>query len=238
MNEYETEDQQVEALKKWWKENGSSIIFGVVVGVSALFGWRYYLDQNNAHAMQASNLYMQMTQIARTTRDEEKIVDLNNTLINDFSDTPYAAMSSLAMAKIEYKKGNVDAAATQLELAIKNAGDEAIRQIANLRLTTIYIEQEKYDAAASSLTMAHDEAFDGRYEELRGDLFLAKGEIEQARSAYDKAINLYGPTASSVIRLKRQNLGAGKPGAGNPVAGDDTPAETGSNIVNRKLRAV
>ena len=54
MNEYETEEQQVAALKTWWKENGTSLIVGLFVGVSALFGWRYYAEQNNAKAVQAT----------------------------------------------------------------------------------------------------------------------------------------------------------------------------------------
>ncbi|MFV2004018.1 MAG: YfgM family protein [Gammaproteobacteria bacterium] len=208
MNEYETEEQQVEALKKWWKENRSSLLVGVLVGVSALFGWRYYTEQNNLHAVQASNLYMQLMQNTVQNVVDEKTIDINNTLINDYSDTPYAALSSLALAKIEYEKDNVDAAVAQLELAVKNASDEEIKQIANLRLASVYIEQEKYDAASALLNLQHDVAFDARYEELKGDLHRAKGDIEQARFAYDKAISLYGAAASKMLKLKRQNLGS------------------------------
>ena len=42
MEVYETEEQQVEAVKKWWKENGVSLIVGVVMGLSAIAGWKYY----------------------------------------------------------------------------------------------------------------------------------------------------------------------------------------------------
>ena len=66
MNEYETEEQQLEALKKWWKENATSLILGLAIGVSGLFGWRYYLDQNHMHAVMASDMYMQLVQSAST----------------------------------------------------------------------------------------------------------------------------------------------------------------------------
>ena len=208
MSEYETEEQQVEALKRWWKENSTSLFLGLFLGVSGLFGWRYYVDQNNVHAVQASDLYMQVMQSTVLNTVDDKIIDINNKLINEYADTPYAALSSLALAKSEYEKDNVDAAATQLELAVKHASDDVIKQIANLRLAKIYIEQSKYDEALALLNLSHAAAYDAQYEELKGDLHMAKGDVAQARSAYDKAIDLQGAAASRWLKLKRQNLGA------------------------------
>ncbi|MCG6937940.1 MAG: tetratricopeptide repeat protein [Gammaproteobacteria bacterium] len=219
MNEYETEEQQIEALKKWWKENGTSLIIGLLVGVTALFGWRYYMEHKNTHAMQASDLYMQVMQNVARNNVDDKTIDIHNQLINKFSDTPYAALSALALAKSEYEKGNVDAAAAQLELAAKYADDETIVQIANLRLVSIYIEQGQYEAAEKLLNASHDNAYDARYEELRGDLYLAKGDKAQARTAYDKAIGLQGVAASKWLKLKRQNLGESMNSSGAADAG-------------------
>ena len=208
MKEYETEEQQVEALKKWWKENGTSLIVGLFVGVSALFGWRYYAEQNNIHAVQASDLYMQVMQSAALQRVDDKTIDINNKLINEYSDTPYAALSSLALAKFEYEKDNSEAAVAQLELAVKHASDDLIKLISSLRLVRLYIEQKKYDEAEAQLNIPHDAAYDAQFEELKGDLYYAKGDAEQARIAYDKAINLQGLSVSKWLKLKRQNLGA------------------------------
>ncbi|MDT8281450.1 MAG: tetratricopeptide repeat protein [Gammaproteobacteria bacterium] len=207
MNEYETEEQQLEALKKWWKENGTSLIVGLVVGVSALFGWRYYLAQTHAHNMQASDMYMQLAQNVALKNIDDKTIDISNQLTNDFSDTPYAALSSLALAKAEYETGDIDRAETQLELAVKYANDSVIKQIANLRLIRLYIEQEKFDEALSLLNMEHDAAYDPQYEELKGDVYSASGKLELARVAYDEAIRLGGASTSKWLRLKRQNLG-------------------------------
>ena len=208
MNEYETEEQQVEALKKWWKENGTSLIVGLFVGVSALFGWRYYVEQNNVHLVQASDLYMQVMQSAALQRVDDKTIDINNQLINEYSDTPYAALSSLALAKFEYEKDNVEVAVAQLELAVKHASDDLIKQISSLRLVRLYIEQEKHSEAEAMLNEPHDAAYDAQFEELKGDLYSAKGDVAQARLAYDKAIDLQGLAASKWLKLKRQNLGA------------------------------
>ncbi len=213
MNEYETEEQQVAALKSWWKENGTSLIVGLVLGVSALMGWRYYGEQNNAKAIQASDIYVQFLQsVAMSSRAnkpvDEKAIDLSNTLINSYAGSPYVALASLTLAKVEYENDNIDAATTQLQLAVKHASDETIKQIASLRLSRLYIEQKKYDDAAAILNMSHDAALGAQYEELKGDLYLAKGDSVQARIAYDKALDLQGDTASKLLKLKRQNLGA------------------------------
>ena len=209
MNEYETEEQQVEALKKWWKENGTSLIVGLFVGVSALFGWRYYVEQNNVHAVIASDMYMQVMQSVAIQSIDDKTIDIHNQLINEYSDTPYAALASLALAKAEYEKDSIESAVAQRELAIKHANDSVTKQIASLRLANIYLEQKKYDEAMSLLEMVHDAAYDAQYEELKGDVFSAKGEVTQARIAYDKAIDLQGIAASRWLKLKRQNLGQG-----------------------------
>ena len=213
MNEYETEEQQVAALKKWWKESGTSIIVGLAIGITALFGWRYYAEQSNAQAVQASDLYIQILQsVAMSVNTnkpvDEKAIDLSNQLINNYADSPYVALSSLMLAKAEYENENIDVAATQLQLAVKHSTDDVIKQIASLRLSRLYIEQKKYDDAAAILNTSHDNVFDAQYEELKGDLYLAKGDSAQARMAYDKALELQGDTASQILKLKRQNLGA------------------------------
>ena len=209
MNEYETEEQQIEALKKWWKENGTSLIVGLFVGVSGLFGWRYYVEQNNVHSVQASDLYMQVLQGTSSGDIGEQTIDIQNQLINSYSDTPYASLASLALARAEYEKDNADGAAVQLELAIKHANDEVTRQTASLRLVRVYIEQKKFDAAMDILNSTHAAAYDAQYEELKGDVYNAQGDLTQARLAYDKAIELQGIAASKWLRLKRQNLGQG-----------------------------
>ncbi len=211
INEYETEEQQVEALKKWWKENGTSLIIGLFAGVSALFGWRYYVEQNSIHAVNASDMYMQVIQSSMTKTIDDKTIDIQNQLINEYSNTPYAALSALTLAKIEYEKGEVEGAVAQLELAVKHANDDVTKQIASLRLAAVYLEQKKYNEAMSLLNMKHDAAYDAQYEELKGDLFSAKGEIAEARAAYDKAISLQGIAASKWLQLKRQNLGQKNP---------------------------
>jgi len=206
MNEYETEDQQVEAVKKWLKENWSSMVIGLGTGLAALSGWNYYMAEKNNHAITASDMYMQVAQYVIIGGVDEKVADLNTLMVNDFSDTPYAAVTSLIIAKKEYENGNFEQAITELEWVFQHATSTEIKQVAALRLGRILLEQKKYDAALTYLNGAHDAAFDAIYEELKGDVYVAKGQISQARIAYDKAIKLKD-NAGKWLELKRRDLG-------------------------------
>ena len=208
MEEFESEDQQIEAIKKWWKENGVSLLLGLGIGVGALLGWREYLAYQTDHSAEASDLYQAVqTRVASNSLDDAH-VNKADVIRNDYSDTPYAALVSMAQAKYEYEKGDAEAALMHLRWASEHAKEVDVQHVANLRLARILLAQKKYDEAESILLADHPAGFSAGYEELKGDLYVAKGEIAQARVAYDKAINAADGSASRWLRLKRQDLGS------------------------------
>ena len=208
MEEFESEDQQIEAIKKWWKENAVSLLLGLGIGVGALLGWREYLAYQTDHSAEASDLYQAVqTQVAQNRLDDAHI-NKADMIRNEYSDTPYAALVSMAQAKYEFEHDNIDSALMHLRWASENSTEPDVQHVANLRLARILIAQKKYDEAETVLLAAHPDAFTAGYEELKGDLYVAKGEIAQARVAYDKAINATDGNASRWLRLKRQDLGS------------------------------
>ena len=207
MQDFETEEQQIEALKKWWSENATSLILGVSIGAMSLGGWGYYVEKKAEHRTEASEIYASIATQAQANNVDDEGIKKADQLTADYADTPYAALSSLTLATYEFNKGNVDEAITRLQWIDKNAQEEEVKQIARLRLASIFISQKKYDDAQAWLSSEHPAAFNARYEELKGDVFVARGEIEQARIAYDKAIE-QSATSSRWLRLKRQDLGS------------------------------
>lgn len=206
MHEYETEEQQVEALKRWWSENGTSLIVGLALGVAAIFGGRYYLNMQKQKSETASNLYYQVA-MQVNQKHEEAAIEASDKLFTDYKSTPYASLASLLMARYEYEKSKTDEAVKQLERAIKNAEQPVLQNIARLRLARIQLASKKYDAAENLLAADHAPAFDAAFEELKGDIYIAKNEIDKARAAYDKAIEASAGNASKLLHLKRQDLG-------------------------------
>ena len=208
MDEFESEDQQIEAIKKWWKENGASLILGLGIGVAALLGWREYLSYQTNHSAEASDLYQAVqTQVMNNRLDDAHIgkADLIRT---EYSDTPYAALTSMAQAKYEYEKGDVESALMHLRWASDNSTEPDVQHVARLRLARILIAQNQLDEAETILLAAYPAGFTVGYEELKGDLYVARGEIAPARVAYDKAINAAEGGASRWLILKRQDLGS------------------------------
>jgi predicted negative regulator of RcsB-dependent stress response len=95
-----------------------------------------------------------------------------------------------------------------LRWASQNATETDIQHVANLRLARLLIAEQNYDEAETLLLAQHPAGFDAGYEELKGDLYVARGEIGQARTAYDKAIKAADGSPSRWLRLKRQDLGS------------------------------
>ena len=208
MEEFESEDQQIEAIKKWWKEIAVSLLLGLGIGVGALLGWREYLAYQTDHSAAASDLYQAVqTQVAQNRLDDAHI-NKADIIRNEYSDTPYAALASMAQAKYEFEHGDIDSALMHLRWASENSTEPDVQHVAKLRLARILIAQKKYGEAETILLAAYPAAFTAGYEELKVDLHAAKGEIAQARVAYDKAINATDGNASRWLRLKRQDLGS------------------------------
>lgn len=206
MHDFETEDQQIEALKKWWNENGTSLIVGLGLGIAVLFGGRYYMNMQKEHSASAGDLYfLAADQMAKNNESDAQ--QTTSRLITEYSDTPYAALASLIMARYEFELGKTDEAVNQLKWVMNNADQDELVNVARLRLARIYLGKADYDATEALLYVKRPEAFDGPYEELKGDYFVAKGQLAEARTAYDKAIKAMGVSASGWLRLKRQDLG-------------------------------
>ena len=133
MAEFESDDQQVEAIKKWWSENGTSLIVGLVLGVAALFGWREYVSYQTEHAAEASDLF-QAAQVQFASKDmTEAQTAKADTLRAEYADTPYAALVSLAQAKFDYENGKTEDALKHLRWARDNAIEDDVRHIDNAR---------------------------------------------------------------------------------------------------------
>lgn len=202
---YETEEQQVEALKQWWKENGTSVIAGVVIGLIGVFGWRAWTNHRNTVAAQASNLFDQLVMSVETGKAD--VAASQATLLrSDYESTPYAAFAELMEARMRYEQGDIMSAKEALRQAIEKAPDAAFATMGVLRLARLQISAGEYEAATDLLTRyPAPPAFAAEYAALRGDIARAQGDIEEARQAYQQA--LAGKVGNTdLVQLKLDNL--------------------------------
>lgn len=207
MADFETEEQQVEALKKWFSENAVSLFLGIGIGLGGLFGWRYYIEQQNTHLIQASEMYQSVTkQISGNAADKDLSGDVEQ-LVAEYDDTPYASLAALAKARYELNSNDTDAAVASLDQASGHAAQVELQHIADLRKARLLIAQEKYEEAEQLLMQPHPQSFNALYEELKGDLYVAMGDSARARQAYDSAIEYAGIRVEQSLKLKRSVLG-------------------------------
>ena len=209
MDVYKTEEEQVEAIKKWWNENGKSIIAGVAIGITAIFGWRAYDNHTVVQAEAASVLYEQMVGAAREDDDENSRIYANR-IIDEHKSGTYAVFAKLMLAKLAADAGELDQAETHLRWAMDNNAQDELEHIARLRLARVLIAADKLDSAAKTLDVSKPGEFVARYEELRGDIFVKQGKPEEAQAAYEKSLlNSQLPDdGESVLQMKLNNLGS------------------------------
>lgn len=202
---YETEEQQIEAIKSWWLENGSSTLTGIVIGFMAVLGWQAWVNHRNAVAIEASTLFEQLTTSIEVGKHKEA-AQQTATLRSEFTSTPYAAFAELIDAKRLYEKGDIAGAKEALKQAIANAPESGLATVAVLRLARLYLNNKEWDNATDLLKQyPASAAFAAEYAAIRGDIAVAKSNIAEARRAYQEAVD--GKAAhSDIIQFKLDNL--------------------------------
>lgn len=213
MDVYTTEEQQVEAIKKWWRENKWSLIGGVMIGIAVLWGGRSWIANQHSHAESGSELYQVMMGKLASGQLDDAAAD-GAILLGQYLDTPYAALASMAMAKINYQKGDVAAAKSHLHWVLDNSDEEVVKLDARLRLARLLLEEKDDSGALALLANVDAGSFAAAYDELRGDIYAASGDTEQARAAYTRALATLAPNAPSrgLLRVKLDDLGGAQEG--------------------------
>ncbi|WP_394172594.1 YfgM family protein [Thalassotalea litorea] len=204
MEIYQSEEQQVEAIKKFFKENGYSLGAGLVIGLGGFFGYNYYQDSKQAAIESASSQYQQ--NIEAMTNDGETFRTNSQSFINENKDSSYAAFTALALAKDAASHSDWQEAEKQLTMAIELAPSVEVKAIAQLRLARVQIQQENLDDALATLGKTFPEKYQASVAETKGDAYLLKGDKEQARSAYQAAADAGGLESSPQLQMKLDDL--------------------------------
>lgn len=208
MDVHASEKEQIESLKKWWKENSSSLITGVLLGLSLIFGGKAWLSWKDTQTQNASNVYTQM-QSALRQQDIETARGQANALISNHTGSGYASLAALVLAKLAMQDGEMAAAQGQLEWAVEHARTKQLEHIARSRLVRVLIDEKAYAQAEALLAGVNDVGeYRYIYTELQGDLAFAKGETERAAEAYRDALaNLPAQAPNAAyLRVKYENL--------------------------------
>lgn len=196
MAEHLSDEEQLENLKRWWKENGLFTIAAVVLCIGGYFGWDNWKANQQQKMETASELYQQMMEVA-IVEPGQKANDTQHRLVNElatqlkeeFSSSQYARYGALLVAKLAVEKNDLDAAAEQLRWALDDA-DEGLGLVIKLRLAKVEASRDNIDLALSMLNGVDAQTLSSAYAEARGDFYLMKGDKAAAYEAYKQALEL------------------------------------------------
>lgn len=212
MEGYTTDEETVERLRQWWKENGPWILGGLALGAAVLFGWRYWTEWRENQLAFASDRYEELvsaTQAGDVGRAQAIAAELRDVRVSN----PYADLAALALARHAVAGGDADAARAELAAVIERGGDRDTVHIATLRLARLELAAGEMDRAARLVQVTDAGRYAPLYAELRGDVAVARGDRDAAVAAYRDALAgaADGIADGAMIRMKLDDLGAAAP---------------------------
>lgn len=228
MSVHLTEEEQVENLKRLWKEYGNALIIAALVAVLAYFGWTTWQEKHQAQKEAASAQYDALIKLVtvepgKTLSDSDRATaeHIANELKEKNGKSLYAHSAAFFLAKLAVDKGDLDKAISELKWILSASPDIATAQLAHVRLARVYVAKGAFAEAQSQLSEEPSKAFSSEYAEVRGDILKGQGNKDAALTAYQKALQDSDPQSqerSMVLQMKIDEL---KP----PVAAPEEKAQ-------------
>ena len=196
----DTEEEQVDKIKKWWNSNGKQIIGGAILGLAGVFGWNSYGDYQDSQALNARTLYLSYASDSTNIGAYDK-------LIKDHSSSTYADQATLLMAKYLFDAGSYSLSLNAIKPLINNE-NSIISSTALLRVASIYLQLGQHDEALLTLNIESDERFSGLIYSLTGDIYLDLEKPNEAKKFYALAIEKITENSSltQLIQIKLDDL--------------------------------
>ena len=207
-----SDDEQFDSLKSFTKKYGSAMISGILIALIAFFGWEYWQKKNLAVSQTETAKVQQLMDSARTVQGDafSQLSTAADSIMKESPDSVQAIQAQLVMAKLAYDKADYANAEKALK-KVENAkdGDAGLLQVVKLRLGYAQLAQKKYDEALKTLTAVNDPAFKATAEEARGDIYVAKNDIENAKKAYQNAWNtlVERKEERQILQIKLESVG-------------------------------
>ena len=198
------EEQEINQLKDWWKENGKTIIVAFILGVGGMFGWRYWQAHQAEQIAQASAQYDALIYSAQQNEQAKK-ANIEQ-FVQANSKTAYAVFALLDEAKKATEKQDFAAAEVNLNQALTQSQDEVLTSIVALRLSAVQFQLGQLDNALTTLNQVKGESFNARKALLTGDIQVAKGDKVAAKNSFEQAQQSGSQLEQQMAKMKLNNL--------------------------------
>ena len=229
MAAYDLEEQErIDALKDWWAKWGVWIYAAIgafLIGVLAVQGWRYYQRSQGEQAEVLFKSVQKTAQESTVAKETKKLSDAASAMAEKFPSTFYASEAQLMAAKASFDAGDFATAKKHLQWVV-DKGPSVHNNVARVRLASVLLEEKKFDEALKVLDQVKEDSFVSMAADLRGDVFASQGRRDEARAAYQLAVEKAGDR-SPMKALSQAKLDA----AGGSTA---KPAEKKDDAKDKK----
>ena len=202
------DDEDVAKLKAWWNEYGRTVVVGVVLGLGGIVGWNGWQSHQERRAEEASEMYAQVVEDAAQGRHADARTRAA-LLLTEFPRSGYATLAAFVASASAAAQGDLAEARSRLSWIAENASREGYRDLARIRLARVLLDEADTDSALDTLAEVSSGAFDSVAGELRGDIHLARGSPDEARSAWRNVLDGEEalPSSRARVRMKLDDLG-------------------------------
>ena len=205
MDSYSSDNEQVEALRSFFRENGKAIFFGILIGGGAILGWRFWQSHQVGSANNASSGYEMVINALQS--NEQNAENVTISFINSNANN-YGAMAALELAKHLVDKGDLASAQKQLEAVLTKTKDAELLSLMNLRIARLQLAQNQADAAMATLAKVATSSWNAEANLVRGNIYLSQGKTDEAKQAYNAGLSANPSTfVESQLKLQLENIG-------------------------------
>lgn len=212
---YDTDEEQIDAIKKWFSRWGNYLIGAVLLLVLGYGGFWFYGHQQEQTALAASDQYQQVLRLVNnqdrlSEAEQAQLDELFTTLSTEFPGATYAVYTALFQARFAVQEQQYEVAQERLEWALNQVSDEGLKGLINLRLARLEFALGLDDAVLSRLDAIPAAGQEVGYAELRGDVHAAAGRLSETRAAYAEAWRLAQEQGLQrpLLAVKAENYGA------------------------------
>ena len=204
MEVYTTENEQIDAIKRFFVNNGKALVIGLVVGVGAIIGWNYWQSHQANRLQESAQAFEQITSQLQTGSKQALLA--GERFANETKNI-YGILTNIKLAKIAVEKNDITGAEKALLNALATAQLDDLKDLINVRLARVQLVFNKIDQALMTLTQVQNKGWSAIVEDIRGDGLLKKGDIAGARAAYSKGIESSGAEMmKTILKIKINSL--------------------------------
>ena len=207
MNDYTTEDEALDRIRQLWGQYGKFILILSILVAGSFGGRNLWMSYKNDSAENSSLNYSQLLLAVDQKRFEDAF-EIGSEIIKTDTQSSYAELSSLFLAKISFEKGDYDVAKNTLIALIESSSDLNTGNVARERLARILLSEGKADDSQKVLEKSKSMDLTKHLLELQGDIMKARGSLESALSLYQRALakNIINGQDSNNLSLKLNDI--------------------------------